>query len=70
MELRNIFSLIHKHFLNKLRLQISRCTSETRIEMLNDLTIKSGLKKGNLNCWLLFIMFLLQQERQEFICYL
>ena len=70
MELRNIFSLIHKHFFNKLRLQISRCTSETRIEMLNDLTIKSGLKEGNLNCWLLFIMFSLQQERQEFICYL
>ena len=29
------------------------------MQMLNDLTIKSGLKKGNLSCWFLVIMFLL-----------
>ena len=58
------------HFLNKLGLQISRCTSETKIQMLNDLTIKSGLKKRNLSRWFLVIMFLLQEERHEFVCYL
>ena len=70
MELKNIFSLIPIHFLNKLGLYISRCPSETKMQMLNDLTIKSGLKKGNLSGWFLVIMFLLQEERQEFICYL
>ena len=67
---KNIFSLMPIHFLNKLGLQISRCTSETKIQMLNDLTIKSGLKKRNLSRWFLVIMFLLQEERHEFICYL
>ena len=59
MELKNIISLIPIHFLNKLGTEISRCASETKIQMLNDLTIKSGLKKGNLSCWFLVIMFLL-----------
>ena len=35
--------------------------------MLNDLTIKSELKKGNLSCWFLVIMFLLREERQKFM---
>ena len=33
-------------------------------------TIKLGLKKGNLSCWFLVIMFLLEEVLQEFICYL
>ena len=64
VELKNMFFLIPINFLNKLRSQISRRTYETRIQILNDLAIKPGLKKGSLNCWLLVIMFLLQEERQ------
>ena len=67
MELKNIFSLIPIHFLNKLGLQISRCTSEKKIQMLNDLTIKSGLKKRNLSRWFLAIMFLLQEETRIYL---
>ena len=70
MELKNLFSLISIHFLNKLHLQISRCASKAKIQMLNGLTIKSGLKKENLSCWFLVIMFLLIEERQEFLRYL
>ena len=35
--------------------------------MLNDLTIKSGLKKRNLSRWFLVIMFLLQEETRIYL---
>ena len=65
MELKNVFSLIPIYFLNKLGL--ARCTSETKIQMLNDLTIKLGLKKRNRSCWFPVIMFYYKRETRIYL---